>query len=181
DQFSVRLVSALSGFLTVFLAFFLTKQLLKHFKDVSRRTQEWLPIIVAGLLAVNPWLIFFSRSAFEVTLANLFILIGVFMFLKGLNEKRIFYFILTALFLALSVYTYNIARIFTPLLLLSFVLFFGEGNIKKKLKFYSPLLISFTILIIPFLYGAITKGGVDSTLGTFIFSSARIQSPLQEF
>ena len=177
NPFGVRFISAISGFLIVIVSFFLSKEILKNQKHLS----EWGPIAISLLLAVNPWLIFFSRSAFEVTLANLFIISGILLFLKGKESQKMVYFIISAILLAFSIYTYNIARLFTPILLLSLILiYWKKGNsISARTAIYS--LGTFAIILIPFIYGAIAKGGADSTLGTLIFSSAKIQAPLQEF
>ncbi len=181
NAFGIRFVSAFSGFLIVVVSFFLSKELLKKYKKDNDPLYEWGPIGISLLLALNPWLIFFSRSAFEVTLANLFIVTGVFLLLKATSDKRMLYFILSGILFALSVYTYNIARLFVPLFILSLVFFLWKNKHSIVPKQAATLLLTFGACLLPFIFGAITKGGADSTLGTLIFTSAKIQAPLQEF
>jgi 4-amino-4-deoxy-L-arabinose transferase-like glycosyltransferase len=184
NAFGIRFVAALSGFLTVIIVFFLTKTLLIYIKDEDKEykfSYKYLPIIVAFLIAINPWSLSFSRQALEVTLANFLILCGVLLFLKGIQKTKFFYIFVAIIFLATSMYTYNIARLFVPLLGLTLLIIFRKEFFKfSKINYFFSLIIAL-LCALPFVIGALNHGGVDSTLGTLIFTSAKVQAPLQEF
>lgn len=184
NAFGIRFIGALSGFLTVIIIFFLTKTLLVYIKEENKEfkfSYQYLPIIVSFLIAINPWSLHFSRSAFEVTLANFFILCGVLLFLKGMQKTKFFYILLSIIFLALSMYTYNIARLFVPLLGFALLIIFRKDFFKFSKINYLLSLLAVVLSALPFVIGALSHGGADSTFGTLIFTSAKVQAPLQEF
>jgi len=184
NAFGIRFIAALSGFLTVVVVFFLTKTLLFYIKEENKEykfSYEYLPIIVSFLIAINPWSLSFSRQALEVTLANFFILCGILFFIRGIRKTKFFYIFLSIIFLAVSMYTYNIARLFVPLLGLALLVIFKKDFFKFPKINYLFSLILMVLCALPFIIGALNHGGVDSTLGTLIFTSAKVQAPLQEF
>lgn len=182
NPFSIRFISALSGFLTVVVSFFLAKELMQFLKkDTGARTFHFVPHIVALLLAINPWLINFSRSAYEVTLANLFLLVAVYLFLKAADSKRVMTYSGSLLFFALTIYTYNIARLFVPIFIIALVFIFRDKFKSFPKKNIYIMSATAGLLALPYIYGSLTQGGVDSTLGTLIYTSAKIQAPLIEF
>ena len=71
--FAVRLPSALIGILTVGFIYLLTKELFKN---------KTIAVWAAFLLAINPWHIQLSRTAFEGNAGILFFVIGLWLFLK---------------------------------------------------------------------------------------------------
>lgn len=184
NAFGVRFIAALSGFLTVIIVFFLTKTLLLYIKEEKKEYKflyQYLPIIVSFLIAINPWSLSFSRQALEVTLANFFILCGILFFLKGIRQTKFFYIFLSIIFLTLSIYTYNIARIFVPLLGLALLVIFRKEFFKFSKIHYLFSLVILMLCALPFVIGLLKHGGADSTFGTLIFTSAKVQAPLQEF
>ena len=123
--FSVRFPSALLGFLTVIVFYFFVKRINKE--------NKYLALIATGLLAVNPWHLHFSRGAFEVTVALFFIVTGTFLFYEALRSEKRRVFLLGSVFcFIVSLYTYNIARLFSPLFLFS--LFFLNWNQLRNYK-----------------------------------------------
>jgi 4-amino-4-deoxy-L-arabinose transferase-like glycosyltransferase len=112
-EFAVRLPSAIFGILSVALIYFLVKEI------YSRKS---LALMSALVLAVNPWALHFSRGAWETNLATTLIISGVLFFLRYLRTQRIINFALCILNFALSMYSYQSARVIVPLLGLVFVL-----------------------------------------------------------
>lgn len=184
NSFSIRFISALSGFISVIIVFFLTKTLVsfintdKLFKNLS---SDYIPFLTAFLLSINPWHLQFSRAAFEVMLANLLILFGVFLFIKGVESFKYIYITLSIIFFSLSIYTYNISRLFVPIFGLILIALFWKKIIlfSRKIRLFFIILGFFCSL--PFLLSIFSHGGGDSALGTLIFTSAKVQAPLQEF
>lgn len=111
SEFTIRLPSALAGTGLVLIAYFLVREL---FMSISFRDK--LSLLAALLLAVSPWSLQMSRGAFEANLATLFSSAGVLAFLYAVRLKNILGFVFSALGFALSMYTFNSHRIFTPLL-----------------------------------------------------------------
>ncbi len=120
--FAVRLPSVLAGISIVVFTYLLAKELF----------DKRVALLASLLVAVEPWSLFLSRGAFEANLALAFIVVGVYFFIKGLPNPG--YLLLATIFFGLSVWTYNSARIFTPLLLIALCLIYKKelGEIVKK-------------------------------------------------
>lgn len=139
SAFSVRFVSALSGVILVITTFFLTKRLLDDPKKA---------LLASLLVALEPWSLFMSRSALEANLAVCFITAGVYFFVKGITNKL--HFLFSALFLGLSLWTYNSARVFVPLLIISLIFIYKHKLLKNYLKHVMPIVTSFFIFTLFF-------------------------------
>ncbi len=166
----VRFPSAILGFLTVIVFYFMVKNLTKNNSII---------IISTFLLAINPWHINFSRAAFEVVPALFFIVLGVYLFIKFVDKKNLLYLITSGIFFILSMYTYNVCRIFAPILFFTLLYFYrNEINFKKTSIWIS--LSSLIFFLFPFLISIVSQGGFESTKGTLLYSSASVQAPLLE-
>lgn len=144
-EFATRFPSASAGILSVLFIFLIIKELFPERKS--------LPILGAFVSAVNPWLVFFSRGAWEVNLSLSLTLIGIFLFLKSLkNQKFIIY---SAVPFAFTLLTYQGAKISTGIVLviLTFIYWKEILNYDKKhlIKAFVvgfiisiPILMSFT-------------------------------------
>lgn len=140
-EFAVRLPSAIFGVLAVLLIYKLARELVNE--DVG--------LISAALLAISPWHLHFSRGGWEVNMATTLILLGVWLFLK----KR---FELCVLSFALSMYTYQSARLIAPVLGLGLLLLF------RPKKIFSAALLGI-ILLIPLTYNLITTDAASRFSG----------------
>ncbi|MBU0998325.1 glycosyltransferase family 39 protein [Patescibacteria group bacterium] len=158
--FSVRFVSAFAGAGTVFLTYLLTNELFK---------KKQIALLSSFFVAVEPWSLFLSRGAFEANLSLFFVILGVYFFIGGI--KKNFNLILSALFFGLSLWTYNSARIFVPLLLFSFIFIYWKilrdvWNKNKTVIIFSFLV--FLLFLIP-VFTQVLKGE-----GTARFSKVSI-------
>lgn len=173
NEFAVRFTSAFLGTLSILFLYLFVREL-------SEKKDDKLAFVSAMLLAINPWHIHFSRGAFEVTPALFFILAGSYLFFLGKNRKQIYLLILGVFILSFSMYTYNIARLFTPLLLLCYCFFYRIDRIfhitKEKVTFYISLVVIFGF----FFLHVTADGGYSSTKGTLLFTSAPVQSQFIE-
>ncbi|MEX2007758.1 MAG: glycosyltransferase family 39 protein [Candidatus Levyibacteriota bacterium] len=142
NEFAVRFPSALFGVLTVITTYFLVKRIFP-----KSANKERYALISAFLLAISPWHIMLSRAAFEANVASFFIVFGVFSFLAGVQGKK-WYLLLSALSFALSFYTFNTARIVSPLLVLSLVVAFRKELLNRKKEAALALLLG-VMLILP--------------------------------
>lgn len=103
SPFFVRLPSIIFGTLLIIVTYLLGRRLATPFVGLTS----------AMLAAVSPWTWWISRIALEANVGTLFIAIGVYCLLtRKLN--------LGILFLGLSVWAYNSARVFSPLFLIGY-------------------------------------------------------------
>ncbi|HCX25325.1 MAG: hypothetical protein UX01_C0006G0023 [Candidatus Collierbacteria bacterium GW2011_GWB2_45_17] len=179
---AVRLPSALLGIASVLLVYLIIKLL---FPPVIARSERdvaisrHLPLLSALFLALSPWHLQFSRGGWEVNAATFLILLGVWGFLKGLENQKYFYLFVTSF--ALSFYTYHSARIISPLLALSLVfiyrqeLFSGIRNLKSensKLKTIIIATLLGLLLSLPIASQLLSKEGQSRFSGVSIFADS---------
>lgn len=171
NEFAVRFPSAFFGFLTVVLFYIFIKQI-SGSRDMA--------LVGTILLALNPWHLHYSRATFEVSISLfLFILGGVFLH-SGFVRKNINYFLAGTLCFIVSLYSYNLTRLLSPVLYLLFILYYRKHiklSISKVVLLKAAVPI---ILLIPFFVTAFQSGGMSSAAGTIIFSSAKVKAPLIE-
>lgn len=165
---AVRFPAALSGLAAVFLIYLLTKEL-----GFSEKTA----LIAAGLLAVNPWHIMFSRALFEVQVALTLIMSGTVCFFSG--KKRPIFYAGAAVFWSLSLYTYHAARLFVPLLGV-FSLWVDNFNIFKRKNWLIVSLLSGLALSMPLLLSLGHKETLVRPLGISIFNNLPGDNPYQK-
>lgn len=172
NEFSVRLPSAVFGFLTIPVFYFLILELTK---------KRNLSLISTFLLAINPWHLFYSRATFEVSIALFLFLLGTLLLIYAFRKGRFGLFILGTICFLIAFYSYNLTRLLAPLLYL-FVLYFNKENFKNigRAELLGSSLICL-VLLIPFISTFLRGGGISSASGTLIFSSAVNQSVIVEF
>ena len=171
---AARLPSAIFGFLTVPLIYFLTKKLFEksnvsgHPFDKLRMTlspskgqwsvvkSESIALLAMLMLAISPWHLQFSRVGFEANVGLFLTVFAFTVFLYGLDiksakvpPKNNLFLILSSLLLGLSFYSYHSTRIFAPILILIIgVLFWGQIQ-KFSKKFIFIFLLILTVSILP--------------------------------
>ena len=128
NEFSTRFPSAFFGVLTVLMTYFLVKRIFPNSKNKERYA-----LFSAFFLAISPWHILLSRAAFEANVATFFIVFGIWAFLAGVQDRR-WYLVLSAVSFAFSMYTFNTARVFSPLIVIALALVFRKNllHIKKQ-------------------------------------------------
>ena len=173
NTFSVRLPSVLAGVGSVYFTYLLVLELFPSSKNKPIITDPKLLATMAALLvAVEPWSLFLSRAAFEANLAVLFIISGIYFFLKVVNQSINFpnhlqpkvagYLLLPTILLGLSVWTYNSARIFIPLFMVVLIILYRKEILviyrsQKHILYYSLFVI--LLFFIPMFYQLIKPIG----------------------
>ena len=140
-EFAVRFPSAFFGSLTILFTYFLVKNIF-----YSSPQRKKYALFTALLLAVSPWHILLSRAAFEANVATFFIVSGVWLFIAAIH-KRPYLLIFSALAFVLSLYTFNSARIVSPLLVIVLTI----GFRKELFKIKKHALISVVVGLLLFL------------------------------
>ena len=131
NEWSVRIPGAFLGVATIFVLYLLIEELKIGNSIVIKNLKLGISEIAALLLAISPWHIHFSRGGWEVNVATFLIVLGLWLFLKGLNNK-VFLFLSSLVFL-LSLYAYHATRIVIPLLGIG-ILFIYRESVEKNLK-----------------------------------------------
>ena len=103
------------------IAIFSLLSLLALFDLVRRCSDNQFALFILFLASITPWQVMMSRWALESNLAPLFILFGVYFFVKGLDHQGCF--ILSALCYGLSLYAYATVWPVVPLILLMQILY----------------------------------------------------------
>lgn len=147
----VRLPTALAGILTIIITYLLSKKILN----------KKLALLATLTLAFLPWHLHFSRYGHEANLGLLFLIAAILFFFKGL--KKASFFLISAFFFGLTLYSYYAYFIFTPLFLIGLTwLYLPELKKNKKIA-----LISLTIFLV-----------LASIIFRATFSGAKVKSSI---
>jgi hypothetical protein len=112
-------------------------------------------LLGAFWLAINPWHVYFSRGNFETLVALFFVLVGLYLFLRGITRKSYSSFYLSLISFALSVWTYHAERVYVPLLVLALAVVKRKevahmlGQSKRSILISTAIISLFAI---PFFY-----------------------------
>lgn len=144
NEFAVRLPSALFGIISVWLIYLIVRRLFQ---------KENLALISSFIAAVTPWLIYFSRGAWEVNVSLTLTLAGILFFLKFLEDEKYIY--LSVISFALTLICYQGAKLATGIVVLLLFAIYFKRIVKIEpekiiiaitlgLLVSSPILLSFT-------------------------------------
>lgn len=156
NEFSTRLPAAIFGSLAILVMFFFTKKMFE-----KQKRSEDMALLASLLLAVSPWHIQLSRGAFEASLLVFFIPLGIWAFLKAIDNKSKWLAITAALSFSLSVFTYHSAKFFV-FLLIPMLFIYKRREIFKSLK------------IIPWFIGVLAIFGIIFILASFSGGATRL-------
>jgi len=149
NVWSVRLPSALLGVTTIFLVYKIVEILrLTRFAQNGKKMEngKWkMEILAAAMLAISPWHIHYARGGWEVNVATFLMVLGTYLFVKGL--KNIVPLLLSAFVFSLSLYIYHSARVVVPLLVLGLTTIYWK-EIKRNIR---SLLLSGLVALVTLL------------------------------
>jgi 4-amino-4-deoxy-L-arabinose transferase-like glycosyltransferase len=166
NSFSVRIPSALFGGVSVVLIYLLTKRIL--LKTTINR--EAAGLLTALLFALSPWSIGLSRIGIESNVAIAFMLSSLLLLIHAFYKKKLLF--ISAIFFALTIYTYTSYSLFTPMVIAVSALFFKNEFMKiKKTAILS--LVLFAVLLIP-LFIFKSTAGVRASQISFVNSQDNI-------
>jgi 4-amino-4-deoxy-L-arabinose transferase-like glycosyltransferase len=138
NNWSIRLPSALAGIITVYLVYLIGTQLFKN-----RTIGLWSALS----LAIMPWHIQFSRAAFEVNLAVMWLCLGALLLLKSAKKPALT--VLATFAFVLASYTYHGLRVTGPLLALTIIALFSRKLFASRWLWLSGILAA--LLMLPLL------------------------------
>ena len=167
NVWAVRLPAALLGTLAVFILMLLVRDLFGE-----KKLTNPLSLIAGFFLAVSPWHLHFGRGGWEAGVATVFVLIGVWFFIKALRYH--FYFVIPSVFFfILSIYAYHTTRLITPLMIIGLAILYWPKIFKKaNLKWILITVIGGLVILIPFIIDFLGPAGLSRFAGVGIFSDA---------
>src|SRR3989344_4024704 len=142
SEFAVRFPSALFGIFMVIITFFLVREIF-----YKSKIRDETALLSAFLLAISPWHIMLSRAAFEANVATFFIVLGIWLFLLSVHGKR-WILLFSVVSFVLSIYTFNTARVVTPILVLILTFAFRKELWQRKIETVLAIILGI-ILILP--------------------------------
>lgn len=158
-EFSVRLLSSISGIFSLIIIFLIAKR-------------NWdIKVAVSSLLllVIAPWHIFYSRGSFEGNLALALFYLGFFLWLEFVRIRKLFYFFPAILSFTASMYSYQSERVIVPLFAIFALIVSFKYIWSLRLKLIIPSLIVFVILL-PLLSLSFIAGGYHRAFGVSIFT-----------
>ncbi|MEA3453079.1 MAG: glycosyltransferase family 39 protein [Patescibacteria group bacterium] len=152
SPFSLRLVSALAGILTVLGLYLLSRELYQTLKFKIEKS-NLLALLASFFLAISFWHIIFSRIGFRGAFLPLILVFSFYFFFKGLRKKNIFSLIVSGIFFGLGFYTYSsfrLAFLILPFIVVPyFFVFKKEKQLKKFFLSAFSFIISTIIVFVP--------------------------------
>lgn len=121
-----------------------------------------------GILAVAPWHIMLCRWGLESNLAPAFLLFGLLFLVKGADKNA--YFLLSALFYGLSLYSYSITWLAVPLMLLVFGIYIVVSSPKIKPLYVVGAMFILFIFALPHILFLLVNNGVIPEIRTDFLS-----------
>lgn len=112
NEFAVRFPSALFGALTIFVIYFLSKEIFEG------KIGQKIGLFAAFLLAVSVWDISLSRATSEGIVGMFFSLLGLLFFIKLVRQKQLKYLFLSLPLLIIPYFYYHTPRLLTPILMI---------------------------------------------------------------
>lgn len=109
NPLGARIISSIIGTLTVLVTYYLSKEIFN----------QKVGLLSSLFLAIIPWHIHFSRVTFRAILVPFLFCLGLLFFIKSFKYPK--YLIVSSFTFAVSIYTYNSARLFIPLFLIGLV------------------------------------------------------------
>ncbi|MBI2268198.1 MAG: glycosyltransferase family 39 protein [Candidatus Blackburnbacteria bacterium] len=142
-ELAVRLPAAIAGVSAIVLLFLITHQLFDNKK---------VALFASFFLAISPWHIQFSRGAWEAGIALTLTLLGIYFFLLVVKGRPRM-LIVAGLFFALTLWTYQGAKLATAVVGLGLLICFWKELSKVSLKILGKSLAIGFLVALPVLVG----------------------------
>ena len=169
NEFSVRLPSALVGVFSVLLIYLISRKLFE---------KEKLALSISFVAAINPWLIHFSRGAWEANVSLTLALAGIYFFLRALDKPK--NLILSAAFFGLTALAYQGAKLSSGVVILILLILFFKKLFALEKKILVVSVTAALIITLPIVQSFFT--GETGRLEVFsIFSYPRKEDSLTTF
>lgn len=155
NEFATRFPNAIVGTGAVLVLFLLLGEVGKFFK-LEQKKAFLLQVTGSLLLGISSWHVMMSRGAFEANLVPFFIPLGIYFFLKAIGDAK--YYLLSSVTFGLSLFTYHSAKLLTPIIFVSLIIFFRKTILRTWKQFLIPAMV-FLIFFSGLLYSFKVGGG----------------------
>lgn len=162
---AVRLPSVLMSLATVVMSYFLVLNIFPHLKK-----KKIIATVGMLFLAISPWHVYISRLGHEVNLGLTLIIASILCFFLFINKKNIWFLLLSFFGFAVSFYSYQSEKVFTPLILLVLCLLFLKDLLKVKKEFIIGILL-FGIVTLPIFFASLSPAAMLRLKGTSVFTN----------
>jgi 4-amino-4-deoxy-L-arabinose transferase-like glycosyltransferase len=179
NEFAVRFASTLLGSLIILVFYLFVKKLMEIDKGIGREKIEKTALIASFLLAITPWHIQFSRGGFEATVALFFFLLGFVLFLYFYEKRDKLPLFLSVLSFVLSIYTYHVYRIATPITILFLGMLYTLKFPKERRTIFLGF-ACFVILLLPIAIFSLSPQGYERFAATSAFGEVHATSLIQK-
>lgn len=167
NEVSVRLPSAIFGILTVLLVYLIAERLFRPLGNLS-----------AFIAATNPWLIYYSRGAWEANVSLTLTLAAIYFFLRALNSSK--YLVPSAGLFALTLLTYQGAKLSSVIAATILLFIYRKEILKIERKYLFGGIILGIIVAAPIVFSLFN--GQAGRLDVFsVFSYPRSKEYTQAF
>lgn len=163
SPWGVRLPAAVLGVLGVWLFYLLVRQLVQ---------KEAAALWGAFFLAVSPWHIQFSRSAFEAGVMLTLYLGGIYYFFQGLRVGK--WLIVSAILLGFTTWAYHSAKVFLPITIFLLLIVWRKELMNISRKYLLSAIMALTIIVLPIFWTTIFAEGANRFGSTSIFSDPAV-------
>jgi 4-amino-4-deoxy-L-arabinose transferase-like glycosyltransferase len=155
----VRLPAMIFGVLGIYAFYLLVREFLTFQSNIDPSFAEKTALVAGFLLAVSPWHIQYSRAAFEVTELLFFLILGIYLFIRSLNNPKLLW--LSAFSLGITPWIYSTAKLFTPMVLIFLVFVWFKDLIKFSKKELIKAVAILLLLGLPMVYTIFSGGGAE--------------------
>lgn len=154
----IRLPQCILACITLIVFYLIVKRVYRDKK---------MALIALTLMAINPWHIMLSRWGLEANIAPAFLMLGLYYWIKGIEESK--YLIISALFYGLCLYCYAPMWIVVPITIIAqFAYSFYYKKIKIDKYFIMSILILFILALPLMLFVLVNVGVIDEIKTRFI-------------
>ena len=129
---SIKIVAAIIGILTVLGLYLLTKELFSQYYEDDSRS---IALLASFFLATSFWHTNFSRLGFRAILLPFVLVFSFYFLFKGLREKKILNFIISGILFGLGFYTYisfRLAILLLPIILIPWWLIYKKPAVHTQ-------------------------------------------------
>ncbi len=134
--FAIRFPSALFGSLSIVVVYAFVYELLK-----TKKYNKTVALLSMLFLAISPWSIQFSRTAFDANVALFLVLTGFWLFIKGVQTKVVWYLFLSICLFGVSSYTAHSEKFFSPVFLVILFIWARNYFLKRKIAVFCLILL----------------------------------------
>ena len=135
---------------------------------LKRLFGEKIATVGLGILAVAPWHIMLCRWGLESNLAPAFLLFGLLFLVKGADKNA--YFLLSALFYGLALYSYSVTWLAVPLMLMVFGIYILVSSPKINPLYVMGAVVILLVFALPHILFLLVNNGVIPEIRTDFLS-----------